>query len=204
MLKGYLSQFEDIITSNRVKLTELYNQKEAEINSLLPGATTAGLAKAYMEEKHNIQKSITFWNWAFGISVVVFVVVFGGYFYISLQEDFSYVSFLKSLPLWIFSGFFTYYSTKQIAEYKRLASEYAHKEALNKNYNGYEDEINKTENQELRNKLLEIMLDSAKLNPSNMLGNKGKIPSLSAIEKMLDTVRNLYNRIGKKLNEPSH
>ena len=177
-----------LISEKEEKLAQLYANKEQEINNLLPGATTAGLAKAYQEEKERIGKSIVWWNWIFAISALVFIGSFGAYFYFSLQESFTYTSFLRSLPFWIFSGFFTYYSTKQIAKYMRLQSEYTHKETLNATYIGYKKQIDKAENnKELNQKLLEIMLDSAKLNPSNTLEkHKGELASLTMIEKMLD------------------
>lgn len=177
-----------LISEKEEKLAQLYANKEQEINNLLPGATTAGLAKAYQEEKERIGKSIVWWNWIFAISALVFIGSFGAYFYFSLQESFTYTSFLRSLPFWIFSGFFTYYSTKQIAKYMRLQSEYTHKETLNATYIGYKEQIDGAENnKELNQKLLEIMLNSAKLNPSNTLEkHKGELVSLTMIEKMLD------------------
>lgn len=177
-----------LISEKEEKLAQLYANKEQEINNLLPGATTAGLAKAYQEEKKRIGKSIVWWNCIFAISALVFIGSFGAYFYFSLQESFTYTSFLRSLPFWIFSGFFTYYSTKQIAKYMRLQSEYTHKETLNATYIGYKEQIDGAENnKELNQKLLEIMLNSAKLNPSNTLEkHKGELVSLTMIEKMLD------------------
>lgn len=91
------------------------------------------------------------------------------------------------MPFLIFSGFFTYYSTKQIAEHKRIASEYAYKQRLNQTYKGYEIQIKKTNNDALKNQLLKIILDSAEYNPSITLDKeKGETPSLSFIEKLID------------------
>lgn len=187
-----------------MELTDLHKTKKDEIDGLLPGATSAGLAKAYNNEKIGIQKSIAWWNKVFVGSIVVFIGVFALYFYLAFQESFTYISFLKSLPFWIFSGFFTFYSTKQIAEYKRMASEYAYKERLNETYTGYKAQIESMEDEELKKKLAEIMLDSAMLNPSDKIYSKGEIPSLSLIEKAidalpLDIIKHLYEKIGKKL-----
>ena len=70
----------------------------------------------------------------------------------------------------------------------RLQSEYTHKETLNATYIGYKEQIDGAENnKELNQKLLEIMLNSAKLNPSNTLEkHKGELVSLTMIKKMLD------------------
>lgn len=201
------NELNTLISERKEKLTQLYIGKEQEINSLLPGATTAGLANAYKDEKNNIDKSIVRWNRIFVCSIVVFIGSFGVYFYLSFQENFTYISFLRSLPFWIFSGFFTYYSTKQIARYMRLQSEYTHKETLNATYVGYKRQMDESgDNNELKSKLLEIMLDSAKLNPSNTLEkHKGEIASLTMMEKMLDflpfdSLKKLKEIIDKKLS----
>ncbi|WP_276953564.1 hypothetical protein [Helicobacter rodentium] len=188
------------------ELTNLYEAKEKEINELLPSATSAGLSVAYRDEKVDIQKNITWWHKIFVGSIIVFIGVFALYFYLSFQENFNYMSFLKSLPFWIFSGFFTFYSTKQIAEYKRIASEYAYKERLNETYAGYERQIEKMQNEELKTKLIEIILDSAMFNPSDTLNSKGEIPSMSMLEKTIDTLpldilKKIYEKIGNKLKD---
>ncbi|ECP8609251.1 hypothetical protein HWF32_001748, partial [Campylobacter jejuni] len=114
--------------------------------------------------------------------------------------------FFRAFPFLFFSGFFTYYSTKQIAEYKRMASEYAYKQRLNQTYKGYETQIKETNNEELKNQLLKIMLDSAENNPSKILDKKGEIPSLSVIEKMLDilpfdTLKRIQDKIKAKIEK---
>ena len=49
------------------------------------------------------------------------------------------------------------------------------------------------------------MLKSANFNPSEVLENKGEIPSLSVLEKIVDTLplnllKSIYEYIGKKIN----
>lgn len=197
-------ELEELKEQKNNDLTNLYKEKEDKINQLLPSATSTGLSVAYRDEKVSIQENIAWWNKVFVGSIVVFIGVFALYFYLAFQESFTYISFLKSLPFWIFSGFFTFYSTKQIAEYKRMASEYAYKERLNETYTGYKAQIESMQDEELKKKLAEIMLDSAMLNPSDKIYSKGEIPSLSLIEKAidalpLDTIKHLYEKIGKKL-----
>lgn len=139
IIKPSLKQEIDILYEN---LKKLYDP-----------ATAKGLSEAYADEKKDIQKSVTFWNWIFSISILVFLGAFAVYFYLSFQQDFTYVAFLRALPFWIFSGFFTFYSTKQIAEYKRMVSEYAHKETLNRTYIGYKNQVNKADSEELNEQL---------------------------------------------------
>lgn len=176
IIKPSLKQEIDILYEN---LKKLYDP-----------ATAKGLSEAYADEKKDIQKSVTFWNWIFSVSIFVFLGAFAVYFCLSFQQNFTYVAFLRALPFWIFSGFFTFYSTKQIAEYKRMASEYAHKETLNRTYIGYKNQVDKTDSEELNEQLLKIMLDSAELNPSKVLASRGEIPSTSLLQQIKDALLN--------------
>ncbi|EAM0817905.1 hypothetical protein FUV79_07850 [Campylobacter jejuni] len=188
------------------KFENLYKEKNDKIDELLPGATSKGLAEAYKDEKEDMQENIKKWNGIFIGSIVLFITLFVIYFIISLNKDFTFASFFRAFPFLFFSGFFTYYSTKQIAEYKRMASEYAYKQRLNQTYKGYETQIKETNNEELKNQLLKIMLDSAENNPSKILDKKGEIPSLSVIEKMLDilpfdTLKRIQDKIKAKIEK---
>ncbi len=200
------TEMEFCLNSYKEKFENLYKEKDAEISELLPGVTSKGLAKAYKDEKEDMQKNIEWWNCVFVGSMVIFILSFLVYFIFSFYENFTYVNFLRAFPFLFFSGFFTYYSTKQIAEYKRMASEYAYKQRLNQTYKGYETQIKETNNEELKNQLLRIMLDSAENNPSKILDKKGEIPSLSMIEKMLDTLpletlKRLQNRLKERVEK---
>ncbi|EGQ2263138.1 hypothetical protein I2554_001604 [Campylobacter coli] len=188
------------------KFENLYKEKNDKIDELLPGATSKGLAEAYKDEKEDMQENIKKWNGIFIGSIVLFITLFVIYFIISLNKDFTFASFFRAFPFLFFSGFFTYYSTKQIAEYKRIASEYAYKQRLNQTYKGYETQIKEANNEELKNQLLRIMLDSAENNPSKILDKKGEIPSLSVIEKMLDilpfdTLKRIQDKIKAKIEK---
>lgn len=205
-LRKKQAEIENLISTKKQELEELYKEKDAEINKLLPGATSAGLAEAYKDEKEDMQKNIKKWNDIFKGSIILFVILFVVYFIVSLNKDFTFASFFRAFPFLFFSGFFTYYSTKQIAEYKRMASEYAYKQRLNQTYKGYETQIKETNNEELKNQLLRIMLDSAENNPSKVLDKKGEIPSLSMVEKMLDilpfdTLKRLQDKIKEKIEK---
>lgn len=207
-LKNLEQNLQDLSKAYEQKFSELYKEKKGLIEDLMPSAASIGLAKAYQDEKNKIKRSITFWNCTFVGSTIIFILLFGGYFYLSFNENFSYISFLRALPLWIFSGFFSYYSTKQISEYKRLANEYAHKEALNTTYIAYKHEIENQENDEIKYKLQKIMLESAEFNPSNTLNkNNGEIPSVSILEKIIenmpiDRLKQIYDKIGSLIGKP--
>lgn len=200
LISSKKQELESCLNNYKEKFENLYKEKDAEISELLPGATSKGLAEAYKDEKEDMQENIKKWNDIFIGSMILFVILFVIYFIVSIDKDFAYASFFRAFPFLFLSGFFTYYSTKQIAEYKRMASEYAYKQRLNQTYKGYETQIKETNNEELKNQLLKIMLDSAENNPSKVLDKKGEIPSLSMIEKMLDILPfDILKRIQDKI-----
>ncbi|HEG2612397.1 TPA: hypothetical protein SCV06_001306 [Campylobacter jejuni] len=206
LISSKKQELENCLNDYKDKFENLYKEKNDKIDELLPGATSKGLAEAYKDEKEDMQENIKKWNGIFIGSIVLFITLFVIYFIISLNKDFTFASFFRAFPFLFFSGFFTYYSTKQIAEYKRMASEYAYKQRLNQTYKGYETQIKETNNEELKNQLLKIMLDSAENNPSKILDKKGEIPSLSLIEKMLDilpfnTLKRLQDKIKAKIEK---
>lgn len=195
-----------ILDEHNKKLEQLYVEKQKEIESLLPGATSAGLANAYRQQREDAEKKIPFWNVTFIISVIIFIVVFVIYLCLSFTDGFDYTSFLRSIPVWIFSGFFTWYSTKQISEYKRIANEYRHKESLSSSYIGFEKAIEESNQEELKNKLLDIAIDAIKINPSDAINPKGELPNISMFEKLIDSLpsdalEKFTDRINKKLSK---
>ncbi|EAH7427644.1 hypothetical protein ACTFS1_001725 [Campylobacter coli] len=206
LISSKKQDLESCLSDYKDKFENLYKEKNDKIDELLPGATSKGLAEAYKDEKEDMQENIKKWNGIFIGSIVLFITLFVIYFIISLNKDFTFASFFRAFPFLFFSGFFTYYSTKQIAEYKRIASEYAYKQRLNQTYKGYETQIKEANNEELKNQLLRIMLDSAENNPSKILDKKGEIPSLSVIEKMLDilpfdTLKRIQDKIKAKIEK---
>nr|DAS16570.1 MAG TPA: hypothetical protein [Caudoviricetes sp.] len=187
----------DTIKKTREDLKKLKDK----IEELLPGATSAGLADAYKKQREDAEKGLLIWNKVFWASVSIFLVVFAIYFILSFREDFSYVSVLRSLPLWVFSGFFTFYSTQQISEYKRISNEYRHKESLASSYVGFEKLIEETEDEGLRTKLLENTVDAIKTNPSDKIKGGGQLPSSVLLEKFLNSLpleelKKFYDKIG--------
>ncbi|EFP6762241.1 SLC17 family MFS transporter [Campylobacter jejuni] len=184
LISSKKQDLESCLSDYKDKFENLYKEKNDKIDKLLPGATSVGLSKSYKNQKEEIDKSLMKWNWVFWISISIFI---GGaifYFYHSFDEKFDYVSIFRYFPFWIFSGFFIFYSTKQIAEYKRLRNEYAYKEALNDTYVGYERAVEKSDNKILKDKLLEIMLKAPEFNPSDTLEkSKGEHPLKSIMGK---------------------
>ena len=105
------------------------------------------------------------------------------------------------MPLWVFSGFFTFYSTQQISEYKRISNEYRHKESLASSYVGFEKLIEEIGDEGLRIKLLENTVEAIKTNPSDKIKGGGQFPSFVLSEKFLNSLplevlKKFYDKIG--------
>jgi len=145
-----------------------------QIKSLLPSATSAGLAKAYHDERAKFEKPILWWNITFIASLIIISIIS----FITLKdlqtmEDFS-KSILHSLPI---SGpliWLAIYASKRRSENQRLEQEYAHKEALAKSYSSYKQQIEglKQEDQELLLKLLDTAINTMSYNASETLDKK--------------------------------
>lgn len=81
------------IDNAKKRLQELYDNNNSILTSLYDPMVAEGLSKAYADEKQNMQKNIRFWNWIFGVSIVVFLMAFGAYFYLTFQHNFTYSDF---------------------------------------------------------------------------------------------------------------
>lgn len=159
-----------------------------QIESLLPGATSAGLAKAYQARRVLYKKPIIVWN-------AVFIIALIGMFvagYVTLQDFKSWEDTLKHLlhyaPLYIPAIWLAIYASKRRSESRALEEEYAHKEALAKSYSSYKKQIEELdqEDQVLMEKLLGKTIDTVSENPSKALDKKhgDNSPIMEAIEKI--------------------
>ena len=188
-LKGGLK---DEIISRKKQLDEFKAKQEIkykalndEIESLLPGATSAGLATAYFELKESFDNPIKKYTRLFYASI-------GGLMFISLlsvtQEvgvfmikfvDVSNFSKLASiilykLPMVLPILWLTIFASKRRSEALRLQQEYSHKEALAKSYQNFKTQIealNET-SEDLMKKLLEATIDAVSMNASDTLDKK--------------------------------
>ncbi len=190
-------------------LEEKYNKVFEDVKKILPGIAAAELGKSFREQREDAEKHLKVWNIIFTISNVVFAVICFLYFIMTFNKDFNFSSFLRALPLWVFSGFFIYYSTKQISEYKRIATEYRYKESLSTAYIGWRKEVYRQDGEEdgeRKQKLLDMTFDAIKINPSDKIGSSGgNIPTLTFLEGIVDALplellKKLYDKISNILN----
>jgi len=145
-----------------------------QIESLLPGATSAGLAKAYYDERDKFRNPIKYWNGIFiaslaGISLVSAFALKSPNTLIELGKNIAHSLPLTGPLIWL-----AIYANKRRSESQRLEQEYAHKETLANSYSGYKQQIESLnkEDQALLVKLLDSAIEAASYNASLTLDGK--------------------------------
>lgn len=167
LIKEKTNELGEYDTAQREKLFK-------HINSLIPGATSTGLALAYQDRKSAYQKTIIFWNLIF--MAVVGGMIYGGY--ITLEKFDSWETTLKHLihfsPIYVPAVWLAIFASKRRSESRGFEEEYAHKEALAKSYSSYKLQIEELgdEDKALMGKLLDKSIDTVSENPTNRVLNR--------------------------------
>lgn len=199
-LSNELDKLKEALIKFENEQKEKYLALNAEINSLLPGATSAGLATAYKELKDSfdkpIQHSSNVFYWSIGFLVIASISLtidtIGGDSWIKFVkfQDWSFVlqELVYKLPFYVPVLWLAFYATKRRSEYQRLQQEYAHKEALAKSYNSYMKQIQDLGEKDLTMQKEFIMktIDAIAYNASSTLDGKhgDKMPTQELIEKL--------------------
>lgn len=176
---------------------ERHNKLFEHINSLLPSATSAGLATAYYEERGKFKDPIMYWNIAFIITLLaISIVSFFTLQELNTIEDFG-KSILHTLPITGPLIWLAIYASKRRSENQRLEQEYAHKEALAKSYSSYKKQIEELnqEDQELLVKLLDTSIAAVAYNASETLD--GKHGDNTPIEEILTKANRVKTLLDK-------
>lgn len=147
---GYLQEFDGLkkqILKFIEDQTSKYNTQFAQIEGLLPGATSAGLAEAYQKQKNSYTGPMRLWSWVF-ILTILGMASFSVYILVgelqstkepSLND--ALIALLRELPFFIPSIWLAAYASKQQSQYKRLQQEYAFKETNAKSFHGHKVQI---------------------------------------------------------------
>lgn len=148
-----------------------YEDLEKQINGLLPGATSIGLAKTYTENRKKFEKQTEFWN-RFFIWIMFIIFCFGIYIVIKdIKIDMQHI--FKYSPLYISVIWLALFTSKRRNESMRLEQEYTHKETLAKSYMSYKEQIESLVNKEKKDELLQKLLESTTAtisqNPNHVL-----------------------------------
>ncbi|MFM5872483.1 hypothetical protein ACET6Z_14720 [Aeromonas veronii] len=180
-----------------------YKTLVEEIESLLPSATSAGLASAYREMKVSfdgpiIQNTIIFYG---TIACLIFTALVSmtqelGWFYIKFHNIPELTTLASNIlykaPIIIPVIWLALFSSKRRSEALRLQQEYAHKEALAKSFQNFKAQIEALgeETPVLMNKLLEAAIDAVSKNASDTLDKKhgDKTPVHQTLDGALDSL----------------
>ncbi|KEA61855.1 hypothetical protein ADIMK_4002 [Marinobacterium lacunae] len=181
-----------------------YKALNEQINSLLPGATSAGLAHAYHDMKKSFEQPIRSANWLFygsigGLVLISFLLSIdgiGGESIISFAHltgwEALIQSFLYKLPAYAPILWLAFYASKRRSECHRLQQEYAHKEALAKSYHSYKQQIealNATDPEMLQS-LIKRSIDTIAYNAAETLDKRhgDKPPIQEVAEKAANSM----------------
>jgi hypothetical protein len=174
-----------------------YKALNEEIESLLPGATNAGLATAYRDMKKSFDKPIKNAGRVFYASISILIVASIvlattkiGWFYIEFIEIKDWTTVMRSiaykLPFYGPIVWLAYFATKRRSEAQRLQQEYAHKEALASSYNNYKKQIEELDQKdtEMRKDLIRIVIEAIAYNASTTLDGKhgDQMPTQDALD----------------------
>lgn len=173
-----------------------------QIEGLLPGATSAGLATAYNNRRVKAENSAKKYTWAFFLGLFVLALSAlatvtqtlslwpFAWEFIKVESAKEYLDkILFKLPLVIPVLWATLTVSKRRSEMQRLAEEYAHKEALAQSYEGFKQqivELGKGDDTLLRN-LLDVVLRAISNNAAKTLDGKHgeKMPLQEAVEEAI-------------------
>ena len=200
-----LDEYEEIQNTKHTTLFE-------KIETLIPGATSAGLASAYKEMKESFDNPIDKWNKFFLGSVgVMFFVTFLSFVNITggladftfsfanakgIEETFE--SLFNKLPIYAPLIWLAIFSSKRRSEAQRLQQEYAHKEALAKSYDSYKTQIEQLEQEDSKMllKLIESSIDTIAYNASETLD--GKHGDSTPLQETVKQVTDSHKMFGSK------
>lgn len=187
-----------------------YKALNDQIEELLPGATSAGLATAYRAMRKSFSKPIKQYSYLFYSSVAVLTLttlVSSIDSFWTANEIIKFVditdlsellnSLIHKLPIIVPVLWLALFASKRRSEAQRLQQEYAHKEALAKSYQNFKTQIDNLnvpdKKEELMEKLLSAAIDAVAANASDTLDKKhgDKTPAHEGFDKTVSSLEKL-------------
>ncbi|MEJ0061663.1 MAG: hypothetical protein WDO70_00285 [Alphaproteobacteria bacterium] len=168
-----------------------YNTLFQKIESLLPGATSTGLASAYRELRDSFAAPINIYTlvFCFTLAVMFFVGLWGVDFGDDVGLNKMLGSLYHKLPLLLPILWLAIFASRRRSESQRLQQEYAHKEALAKSFQSFKKQIDALQEKDevLTKKLLDAMIGAVSHNASQTLDGKhgDKIPTQELLEGVI-------------------
>lgn len=119
-----------------------FNELKEKIESLLPGATSAGLASAFRDRKETIHGTKSRWIWGVFASSVMLVILGGCSLFGWLPDQGVVVSIAGRSVIVVGLVFIEEFCRRNYNVAARLTEAYAYKEVLSTSYLGYKKEMN--------------------------------------------------------------
>lgn len=169
---------------------EKYGTLSTKIEALLPGATSAGLAKSYHDQKKSYKTPNILWSIVF-IGTMIGMV----WYAVTTIKDSetvggAFMNILARAPFFVPTIWLALFASKQQSQNRRLEQEYAHKESLAKSYEGYKREIAKlpesSDKEEIMEKLVASLIDASSYNPSETLEKKSHNDSPPLLSSLMN------------------
>lgn len=201
----------------KVQLTK-YNALHEKIEKLLPGATSAGLARAYEVQRRSfsipIKNNTMLFYAAVGLMpVIAFLTSIQSANLMPLSISFMshetleaiLKSMLLKLPFIAPLIWMAVFASIRRSQYERLQQEYAHKEALAKSYESYRKQLEAlltTEREPLQKELINKAIEAISYNASQTLDGKhrDKMPLEHALDVLAgEKWDSFFNRLRKVL-----
>lgn len=136
--------------SNRMEaLTEACDELKGKIESLLPGATSTGLAKSFMDRKSAFRRPKLGWG-ALAVGSIVMLCLVGligetGFLAFAKKDAVSFPDILRGLlwrlPVVLPLVWLAIFGGKHFFLASRIEEDYAYKEAVSRSFEGYKREM---------------------------------------------------------------
>ncbi len=184
------------LASELEKYGKKYEALFGQIEGLLPGATSAGLAQAFSDKVDEYKKEASKWKWiTFGSLCIAVVLSIVSYWLDRgqvLSFSFVMIRLAQKLPFVLFAVWLVVYANNRRAENKKLEESYKHKEVIARSFVGYRKQIEDldldTEDNNLLISLTTGLLDAIMINSSDFLTATGeKSPIHEMLDKAADT-----------------
>lgn len=194
------------LTEFQVQQIKVCEELRVRIEDLLPGATSAGMANAYLQLKQSFEAPLKTFHLLFYFSIAAL-------FLSALALAIEDISFwridwvtwdgfrgtLLRLPLLAPLIWLAVFSSRRLSQMQRLQQEYAHKEAIAKSYISFKLQIDNLQNADtaLPSKLLHVALEAIAFNASSTLDGKhmDKTPAQDVFETAFDKFMLLADKI---------
>ncbi|HDR1165209.1 TPA: hypothetical protein QB236_001335, partial [Pasteurella multocida] len=174
-LEGLKEQEREIFNNLKIRETTLESQKN-KIEDILGSANMASMAKSFLERKKELDapiKRTEFWlNIALiGMSIGVLILLIIEW---TSANGFDYLRFTSRLPMILPLVWLAWNKSQRNNHLTLIQEEYAYKSAVAMAFEGYQRKVDESENESLKNRLLELSVENMGANPVRLFDKQVK------------------------------